>query len=81
MGENEQDKLLEDAGMKRFVAALSFKDNAQLYINTEADKLTVDNSILYAWLGSELVAVVDMGALVAGHLSEVTPEKAHERKR
>jgi len=66
--------------MKRFVAALSFNENTQ-YINTEADKLTVDNSILYAWLDSELVAVVDMGALVAGHLSEVTPEKAQERKR
>jgi len=80
MGEDEPYKLLEDAGMKRFVAALSFNENTQ-YINTEADKLTVDNSILYAWLGGELVAVVDMGALVAGHLSEVTPEKAQERKR
>ena len=66
--------------MKRFVATLSFSETTQ-YINTEADRLTVDNSILYAWLGSEIVAVVDMGALVSGHLSEVTPEKANERKK
>ena len=66
--------------MKRFVAALSFNESTQ-YINTEADRLTVTDSMLYAWLGSELVAVVDMGALVSGHLSEVTQEKAQERKK
>ena len=52
--------------MTKFIAQLN--DNS--YINTPADRMTREDNMLYAYNGGELVAAVDISAVLAAYLSE-----------
>lgn len=61
--------------MRRFIAALKYGEK-ETYINVEADRMTMDESVVYAWLNGELVAAVDMGIVLEAHLSDITGKQA-----
>lgn len=52
--------------MTKFIAQL----NDTSYINTPADRMTKEENMIYAYKGGELVAAVDISAVIAVHLSE-----------
>ena len=52
--------------MKRFVATL----NDMSYINTPADRMEVRDNMIWVWDGSQLVAMVDVSAVICAHVSE-----------
>lgn len=52
--------------MKRFNAQL----NDMSYINVKADKMELIDNMLHITDGNNLVAVIDLSAVVAAHLSE-----------
>lgn len=52
--------------MKRFTAQL----NDMSYINVKADKMELIDNMLHITEGNNLVAVIDLSAVVAAHLSE-----------
>lgn len=53
--------------MKRFCATL----NDMSYINTQADRMEVKENMLYAYKGTDLVALVELTAVISAHVSEV----------
>ncbi len=53
--------------MKRFIATLRYAE-IDSYINVEADRMVREDSIIYAWLGNELVAAVDMSVVLEAHM-------------
>ena len=57
--------------MKKFVALL----NDESYINIYADKMEMKENLLYAWLGVDLVAVVDVSVLLMAKLDNIATEK------
>lgn len=58
--------------MKRFVATL----NDMSYINTIADRMEVKENMVYAYDGPELVALVEVSAVVSAHISERSDMRA-----
>ena len=52
--------------MTRFTAQL----NDMSYINVKADKMELIDNMLHVKDGSDLVAVIDLSAVVAAHISE-----------
>ena len=52
--------------MTRFIVQL----NDCSYINTPADRMIKEENMLYAYNGSELVAAVEISAVIAAYLSE-----------
>ena len=52
--------------MKRFIAIM----NDGSFINTAADRMTIQENVIYAWDGENLVAVVDISAVISAHVSE-----------
>lgn len=52
--------------MKRFTATL----NDMSFINTEASRMEVRENMLWVWDGNQLVAVVEMTAIISAHISE-----------
>lgn len=52
--------------MNKFVAQL----NDGSYINTQADRMEVRENILYAYHEGQLVALVDITAVISAHLRE-----------
>lgn len=53
--------------MMRFVAQL----NDGSFINTFADRMEVNENMLYVYADKQLVALVEVTALIAAHLREV----------
>lgn len=64
--------------MKRFVATLRYNEIND-YINVEADRMVIDDSIIFAYLRGELVAAVDMGVVVKAHLVDTEGRKESAR--
>lgn len=64
--------------MKRFVATLRYNEIDD-YINVEADRMVIDDSIIFAYLRGELVAAVDMGVVVKAHLVDTEGRKENAR--
>ena len=60
--------------MKRFVATLRYSE-IDTFINVEADRMVIDDSIMFAYLKGELVAAVDMGVIVEAHLVDTVNRK------
>ena len=52
--------------MKRFTATL----NDMSFINTAADRMEVSDNMLYVYDGSQLVALVELSAIITAHISE-----------
>lgn len=52
--------------MKRFIAQL----NDGSFINVPATKMVPGDGGIFAWNGEDLVAFVDLSAVVCAHLSE-----------
>lgn len=52
--------------MKRFTAQL----NDMSYINVQADRMELVDNMLRVWDGNNLVAIVDISAIITAHLSE-----------
>lgn len=52
--------------MMRFIAQL----NGALHINVQADKMIKEENMIYAYNGYELVAAVEISAVIAVYLSE-----------
>lgn len=52
--------------MARFIAQL----NDSAYINVLADRMVKEDNMLYAYSGGELVAAVDISAVIVAYLSE-----------
>lgn len=52
--------------MARFIAQL----NDGGYINVLADRMVKEDNMLYAYNGGELVAAVDISAVIVAYLSE-----------
>lgn len=61
--------------MKRFIAAIKYGEK-ETYINVTADRMTIDDSIMYAWLDGQMVAAIDMGIILEAHLSDITGKQA-----
>jgi len=57
--------------MKKFVAQL----NDESYINIPADKMEVKDEFLYVWLGSDLVAMVDVSVLLMARMDANATDK------
>lgn len=57
--------------MKKFVALL----NDESYINILADRMEMKEDFLYVWLGSDLVALVDVSVLLMAKLDNIATEK------
>ena len=62
--------------MKRFVAYL----NGGNHINTRADTMELIDNMLHVKDGNNLVAVVDLSAVMAAHLSEKNPDELKTKK-
>ena len=62
--------------MKRFVATLRYNE-IDTFINVEADRMVIDDSIMFAYLHGELVAAVDMGVIVEAHLVDTGNRKGN----
>lgn len=54
--------------MTRFTAQL----NDMSYINVKADRMELIDNMIYVRDGNNLVAIIDISAVVAAHLSEKT---------
>lgn len=52
--------------MKRFTATL----NDMSFINTVADRMEVSENMLYVYDGHQLVALVEITAIIVAHISE-----------
>ena len=52
--------------MTKFIAQL----NDHSYINTPADRMIKEDNMIYAYNAGELVAAVEISAVIAAHLSE-----------
>lgn len=52
--------------MKRFTATL----NDMSFINTAADRMEVSENMLYVYDGHQLVALVEITAIIVAHISE-----------
>lgn len=52
--------------MKRFAAQL----NDGSFINTKADRMEICENLIYAYDADQLVALVDISAVVSAHISE-----------
>ena len=52
--------------MKRFTATL----NDMSFINTAADRMEVSDNMLYVYDDSQLVALVEVSAIITAHISE-----------
>lgn len=52
--------------MTRFIVQL----NDGGYINVRADRMVKEDDMICAYLGAELVAMVDISVILAAHLSE-----------
>ena len=52
--------------MKRFTATL----NDMSFINTAADRMEVSDNMLYVYDGPQLVALVEVSAIITAHISE-----------
>lgn len=52
--------------MTRFIAQL----NDSSYINVLADRMIKEENMLYAYSGGELVAAVDISAVIVAYLSQ-----------
>ena len=52
--------------MTKFIAQL----NDHSYINTPADRMIKEDNMLYAYNGNDLVAAVEISAVIAVYLSE-----------
>lgn len=44
--------------------------NDNSYINVAADRMEKEENMLYVWDGDDLVAVVEITAVIAAHISE-----------
>ena len=62
--------------MMRFSAQL----NDMSFINVKADRMELIDNMLHVKDGNKLVAVVDLSAVLAAHLSEKTPEDRKMRE-
>ena len=52
--------------MKKFCATL----NDMSFINTPADRMAVNDNMLYVYDGDRLVALVETTAIISAHISE-----------
>lgn len=52
--------------MKKFCATL----NDMSFINTPADRMEVNDNMVYAYNGNQLVALVEITAVISAHISE-----------
>lgn len=52
--------------MKRFTATL----NDMSFINTAADRMEIKENMLYVYDGGQLVALVEITAIIAAHIRE-----------
>ena len=52
--------------MKRFTATL----NDMSFINTAGDRMEVSDNMLYVYDGPQLVALVEVSAIITAHISE-----------
>lgn len=52
--------------MYRFIAQL----NDGSYINVQADRMKKEDAMIYAHRGHDLVAVIDISAVISAHVSE-----------
>ena len=52
--------------MKRFTATL----NDMSFINTAADRMEVKDNMLYVYDSCQLVALVEVSAIITAHISE-----------
>ena len=52
--------------MNRFVVLL----NDGEHMNVPADRMEVQENFLYAWRGAELIAMVDISAVICAHMSQ-----------
>ena len=52
--------------MKKFCATL----NDMSFINTEGDRMEVKDNMLYVYDGDQLVALVEITAIISAHISE-----------
>ena len=52
--------------MTRFVVQL----NDGGYMNVPADRMDVEDHFLRAWMGGQLIAIVDTSAVISAHISE-----------
>ena len=52
--------------MNRFVVLL----NDGSHMNVPADRMELKENFLFAWMGAELIAMVDISAVICAHMSE-----------
>ena len=52
--------------MKRFTATI----NDMSFINTVADRMEVNDNMVYVYDGDQLVALVEISAIITAHISE-----------
>ena len=52
--------------MNRFVVLL----NDGSHMNVPADRMELKENFLFAWRGAELIAMVDISAVICAHMSQ-----------